>query len=82
MVRSPFTDEEVLVHSKPVRTGGEFGNHDTLGWGEIDLPEQLLETEGCRVTLAEALVDVLAQEGIHVAPLDYGPEWPKSARRF
>ena len=73
-----LTDEEVLVHSKPTSYRRvSLANHETLGWGEIDLPEQLLETEGCRVTLAETLVDALAQEGIHVAPLDYGPEWPK-----
>lgn len=79
-VRGPLTltDEEVLVHSKPTSYRRvSLAKHETLGWGEIDLPEQLLETEGCRVTLAETLVEALAQEGVHVAPLDYGPEWPK-----
>ncbi|HRT30822.1 MAG TPA: DEAD/DEAH box helicase [Anaerolineae bacterium] len=73
-----LTDEEVLVHSKPTSYRRvSLAHHETLGWGDIDLPEQLLETEACRVTLAETLVELLAQEGVHVAPLDYGPEWPK-----
>ncbi len=77
-----LTDEEVLVHSKPTAYRRvSLAHHDTLGWGEIDLPEQLLETEACRVTLDENLVDVLAQEGIHIAPLDYGPEWPTIRER-
>ncbi|MFP4343079.1 MAG: DEAD/DEAH box helicase [Anaerolineales bacterium] len=70
-------DEEVLVRSKPVAYRRvSLTTHETLGWGEIDLPEQELETEACRIVLEEALVEGLAGEGVHIAPLDYGPEWP------
>lgn len=72
-----LTDEEVRVHIRPTayrRVALE--THETLGWGEITLPEQSFETEAFRLTLGEPLVTALADEGIAVAPLDYGPEWP------
>jgi DEAD/DEAH box helicase domain-containing protein len=70
-------DEEVLVRSKPVAYRRvSLTTRETLGWGEIHLPEQEMETEACRIVLGEPLVEGLAGEGVHVAPLDYGPEWP------
>jgi len=72
-----LTDEEVLVHTKTVAYRRVHqGTHETLGWGEIDLPEQILETEAFRLTLDASLVEALAEDGVLVAPLDYGPEWP------
>ncbi|MBN1259857.1 MAG: DUF1998 domain-containing protein, partial [Anaerolineae bacterium] len=72
-----LTDEEVLVRSKATAFRRiNLETRETLGWGEIDLPEQLLETEACRLSLDEVLVEALAQEGVHVTPLDYGPDWP------
>lgn len=70
-------DEEVLVRTKPsAYRRVHLTTRETLGWGEIFLPEQEMETEACRLTLGPTLVDALAQEGVMVAPLDYGPEWP------
>ena len=41
-----LTDEEVLVRTKPaVYRRVHLGTHEVLGWGEIDLPEQEMETE-------------------------------------
>ena len=72
-----LTDEEVLVHTRPVAFRRvHLATRETLGWGEIDLPEQVMETEAFRLTLGESLVEALAQEGVFVAPPDYGPEWP------
>jgi len=71
------SDEEVIVHIKPTAFRRvHLDSHETLGWGEIHLPEQQMETEAFRLTLDAAVVDSLADEGIMVAPLDYGPEWP------
>ncbi len=72
-----LTDEEVRVHIKPAAYRRvQQGTHETLGWGEIDLPEQVMETEAFRLTLPSALVEDLAEAGVLLAPLDYGPDWP------
>ncbi len=72
-----LSDEEVLVRSKPVAYRRvSLSTHETLGWGEIRLPEQQLETEAFRLTLGEPVVEALSDAGHAVAPLDYGPEWP------
>ncbi len=71
-----ITDEEVCVHIKPAAYRRvQQGTHETLGWGEIDLPEQVMETEAFRLTLPSALVEDLAEAGVMLAPLDYGPAW-------
>lgn len=71
-----LTDEEVLVRTKPaVFRRVHLSTHEVLGWGEILLPEQEIETEAFRVTLGTHVVDALADLGVMVAPLDYGPEW-------
>jgi DEAD/DEAH box helicase domain-containing protein len=77
-VTPQLTDEEVRVHTKPAAYRRvQQGTHETLGWGEIDLPEQVMETEAFRLTLPSALVEELAEVGVMLAPLDYGPEWPQ-----
>ncbi len=77
------TDEEVLVHIKPTSYRRvHLSTRETLGWGEIHLPEQQIETEAFRLTLGPALVDALAEEGVLVAPLDYGPEWSEIRARM
>ncbi len=73
-----LTDEEVLVHTRTVAYRRVHqDSHETLGWGEVNLPETLLETEAFRLTLAETVVEALADIGVLVAPLDYGPDWPR-----
>ncbi len=73
-----LTDEEVRVHIKPAAYRRvQQGTHETLGWGEINLPEQAMETEAFRLTLPTALVEDLAEAGVLLAPLDYGPAWPQ-----
>ena len=72
------SDEEVMVHVKPTAYRRvHLDTHETLGWGEIHLPEQQIETEAFRLTLESAVVEALADEGIMIAPLDYGSEWPE-----
>jgi DEAD/DEAH box helicase domain-containing protein len=76
-----LTDEEVLVRTKPAAYRRvHLGTGETLGWGEIHLPEQQMETEAFRLTVQAPLVEALAEEGVMVAPLDYGPEWSEIRR--
>jgi DEAD/DEAH box helicase domain-containing protein len=70
------TEEDVIVYTKPTAYRRvHLSTRETLGWGEIALPEQQMETEACRLILGPAVVEALADEGVMVAPLDYGPEW-------
>jgi DEAD/DEAH box helicase domain-containing protein len=51
--------------------------NEVLGFGQIDLPEQVLETAGCWLVLMSRLVDELKSEGAWLSdPNDYGPQWP------
>ncbi len=51
--------------------------HETLGYGEIDLPETVLQTSGYWLCFAEPLVERLRGQGLWQGdPNDYGPNWP------
>jgi DEAD/DEAH box helicase domain-containing protein len=49
--------------------------HETLGFGEIDLPEIMLETDGYWLVFSQTLAEQLYDEGILLRPNDYGPDW-------
>jgi DEAD/DEAH box helicase domain-containing protein len=50
--------------------------HETLGVGEINLPQSDLQTTGYWVSIADALVDMLRDQGLWSSDrLDYGPNW-------
>jgi len=51
--------------------------HETLGYGQIDLPAMTLETTGYWLVFSEALTDRLQDLGILLRPNDYGPNWPQ-----
>ena len=51
--------------------------HETLGYGEIDLPARAFETTACWLWLAPEMVKRLESEGVLLAPNDYGPDWPR-----
>ncbi|CAG0934372.1 RNA helicase CrhR [Thermoflexales bacterium] len=51
--------------------------HETLGWGEIQLPEQELHTTAYWFCLAPDVTDQLIAAGVLFAPNDYGPDWEK-----
>jgi DEAD/DEAH box helicase domain-containing protein len=54
--------------------------HETLGYGAIDLPPREYETTGCWLWIAPDAVRRLEEEGILLAPNDYGPSWPDASR--
>jgi DEAD/DEAH box helicase domain-containing protein len=49
--------------------------HETLGYGEIDLPPRQFQTTGYWLWLPPAAVAALAEDGILVGPNNYGPNW-------
>lgn len=51
--------------------------HETLGFAEIDLPEQELQTTAYWFSIDPALTDQLIADGVIFASNDYGPNWSK-----
>lgn len=51
--------------------------HETLGYGEIDLPPQEFETSAYWITLTPDLTARLEDEQILLRPINYGPNWAK-----
>ncbi|MCP5094182.1 MAG: DUF1998 domain-containing protein, partial [Chloroflexi bacterium] len=49
--------------------------HETLGFGEIDLPEMTLDTTGYWIVFSESLTEELYERGILLRPNNYGPNW-------
>jgi len=67
---------ELLITSQPAsfRKVKRY-THETLGYGEINLPAREFQTTGYWLWIPPELVKELAEEGILVAPNDYGPNW-------
>ena len=56
--------------------------HETLGYGEVDLPETVLETTGYWLAVADDLVDGLRELQLWAGdPNDYGPNWPEQRNK-
>ncbi len=53
---------------------------ETLGYGTIDLPEIVLDTTAYWLVLGETITAALIEEGILLAPNDYGPNWAQQRR--
>ncbi|MEP7356782.1 MAG: Zn-binding domain-containing protein, partial [Anaerolineales bacterium] len=49
--------------------------HETLGYGQIDLPPRQFQTTGYWLWLPPKSVRQLAEDGILVGPNNYGPNW-------
>jgi DEAD/DEAH box helicase domain-containing protein len=54
--------------------------HETLGYGEIDVPARQFETTAYWTWIGPQTVERLEAEGVLIPPNDYGPGW-KIARR-
>lgn len=55
--------------------------HETLGYGEIALPEMTLDTQGYWLIFSEKLTERLYDEGILLRPNNYGPNWQVQRRK-
>ena len=56
-------------------------SHETLGYGEIDLPEIELDTSGYWLVFGEALAERLKEAGILLRPNDYGANWQAQRKK-
>ncbi|HEY64811.1 MAG TPA: DEAD/DEAH box helicase [Caldilineae bacterium] len=55
---------------------------ETLGWGEIDLPEQEIETTAFWLSFPEEALEELRESRLWLGdPLDYGPNWEAQRQR-
>ncbi len=52
--------------------------HETLGYGTIDLPPRQFETSAYWLWIAPEMVARLEEDGVLLAPVDYGPSWPSA----
>ncbi len=57
-----------------------FSTHETLGWGDVNLPPQKLLTTGYWFAIPEVVCRQLEKEGIIGLPNDYGPNWEQQRR--
>jgi DEAD/DEAH box helicase domain-containing protein len=73
---TPHAWGELLVTSQPAsfRKVKRY-THETLGYGEIHLPAREFQTTGYWLWIPPEMVRQLAEEGILIAPNDYGPNW-------
>ncbi len=73
---TPHAWGELLVTSQPAsyRKVKRY-THETLGYGEIHLPAREFQTTGYWLWIPSEQVRQLAEEGILIAPNDYGPNW-------
>ncbi len=56
-------------------------SHETLGYGEIELPEIDLDTSGYWLVFGEELTEQLIEAGLLLPPNDYGPNWQAQRRK-
>jgi DEAD/DEAH box helicase domain-containing protein len=54
--------------------------HETLGYGQIDLPERTFESSAYWLWIDPATTERLEREGVLLAPIDYGPSWAAAKR--
>lgn len=54
--------------------------HETLGYGTIDLPPREYETTAYWTWIAPETVAQLEADGLLLAPMDYGPDWPAATQ--
>lgn len=52
--------------------------HEVLGWGEVTLPEQVMQTAAYWLGVSQDSARKLDEEGILLLPNDYGPTWDKA----
>jgi DEAD/DEAH box helicase domain-containing protein len=73
--RTSWGDVQVVSHATGYRVLRRT-THEVLGFGTIDLPEQVLETQACWIALSPELTAQLRAAGDWLSdPNEYGPEW-------
>ena len=54
--------------------------HETLGYGKIELPPRQFETSAYWLWIAPEMVKKLEEDGVLLAPNDYGPSWAQARK--
>lgn len=75
-----FGDVSVVTQATGYRKIKRY-THETLGYGEIELPAIHLETSGYWLIFSQPLTEALWEAGILLRPNDYGPDWQTQRRR-
>jgi DEAD/DEAH box helicase domain-containing protein len=52
--------------------------HETLGWGDVTLPEQEMRTSAYWLSVSPRATEGLQAMGVLLLPNDYGPTWDKA----
>ena len=52
--------------------------HETLGWGDVTLPEQEMHTSAYWLSVSPGATERLQAAGVLLLPNDYGPTWNKA----
>ena len=52
--------------------------HETLGWGDVTLPEQEMRTSAYWLSVSPGATERLQAVGVLLLPNDYGPTWNKA----
>ncbi|MBN1265785.1 MAG: DEAD/DEAH box helicase [Anaerolineales bacterium] len=73
--RRAFGRVQITAQSSSFRKIKRY-THETLGYGQIDLPPRQYETTAYWLWIAPDAVKRMEEEGILVPPNDYGPSWP------
>lgn len=73
-------DVSILTQAVHYRKIKQY-THETLGFGDIDLPAMTLETTGYWLIFGEALTEQLYERGILLRPNNYGPNWQKQRQK-
>jgi len=72
--RSAFGDVQITSQAASYRKVKRY-THETLGYGTIDLPPRQYDTTAYWTWFAPEIVSRLEEEGVLLAPNDYGPSW-------
>ncbi|MCP4360097.1 MAG: DEAD/DEAH box helicase [Chloroflexi bacterium] len=78
-IQRAFGDVTVITKATGYRKIKRY-SHETLGFGEINLPELVLETSGYWLIFSQELTEQLYEAGILLRPNDYGPNWQQVRR--
>ncbi|MCA9949351.1 MAG: DEAD/DEAH box helicase [Anaerolineales bacterium] len=73
-------DVEVVSQTTGYRKIKRY-THETLGFGQIDLPSMTLQTSGYWLIFAQDFTEQLQAAGILLRPNDYGPNWQTQRQR-
>jgi len=58
----------------------DFATHQTVGWGDLEVPAQTLATVGYWFAIPQEIAEQLDKEGVLGLAIDYGPNWQRQRK--